>query len=263
MYGWKKLAQIRYYGSVEKMTDFAGRNKYTIAWAIPMTVEASGFPHRRLVSSPANWIFEASLIDVAFFPGSNRFSHSCGFLKKKHVIYIPQEHPFCWTCPVLSLDLGWSWDTLGDKLTKPLCHFGPGGTPKTSARHSDAWPVVIHPKVGRNSGWKFTLNVWYINPCRMMGWLSNLMWLTISDQTGSFLTAAPSSNNPSHVQHPIMSFIKMLATHVMSINHPTPWHWDEGTAVMHRWPVPVVPGPKIPLQERMVLKRKTSLTQFS
>ena len=89
----KNWPQIRYCGSFEKMTDFAGQNKYTIAWAIPMTVEASGFPHRRLVSSPANWIFEASLIDVAFFPGSNIFSHSCGFQsfsKKTCYIHTPR-----------------------------------------------------------------------------------------------------------------------------------------------------------------------------
>ena len=80
----KNWPQIRYCGSVEKMTDFAGQNKYTIAWAIPMTVEPPvfhieglsvllqmnlwGFPHR------------------CSFPGSNIFSHSCGFLQKKHVI---------------------------------------------------------------------------------------------------------------------------------------------------------------------------------
>ena len=160
----KNWPQIRYCGSVEKMTDFAGQNKYTIAWAIPMTVEASGFPHRRLVSSPANWIFEASLIDVAF-QALIYFPILAGFSKKNmlyNICYIPQEHPsYCWTCPVYVLFYHWILDDLGIPwgTNWQNRHFAPGGIPKTSARHSDAWPVLIHPKVARNSGWKFTLNV--------------------------------------------------------------------------------------------------------
>ena len=113
----KNWPQIRYCGSVEKMTDFAGQNKYTIAWAIPMTVEASGFPHRRLVSSPANWIFEASLIDVAF-QALIYFPILAGFSKKKtcYIIYVTYpknihliaEHVLFMSCFIIG-----SWMILG------------------------------------------------------------------------------------------------------------------------------------------------------